>query len=269
MDIIKQIKKDSQIIRVIKTLDEEFLKEVGEVYYRYGYLTTQIFVLSKRNKEESNALLKILDMIENSKVSRERGSFILKTLYLIEPDYLIEPEKNNNPFRWSITLGKKPRGLWRPPLTLKWWFEWEKDENPLNIDTDISKFIKKEILPLLKEEAEWVDERDWECFVCCYKDECEGCKIAVDCLFPFSVGSSTSEGKYGQPPCEFCQFMRGELREATIYLEVREGGDYSDVTSFFIEKLFLPIQKDVDRRIKEAYTFNPIEGYSLQTARDI
>jgi len=47
----------------------------------------------------------------------------------------MQKEEIINAFKWSITLGKKPRGLWRPPIIIKFWYEGD-DTNSLNIDPE-------------------------------------------------------------------------------------------------------------------------------------
>jgi len=53
----------------------------------------------------------------------------------------MQKEEIINAFKWSITLGKKPRGLWRPPIIIKFWYEGD-DTNSLNINPEFLLIVE-------------------------------------------------------------------------------------------------------------------------------
>jgi len=85
MDIVDELIEKIRNDRDVKNtkFSNKFLNTVGEMCSRYGYGATRLFLLG-RNEEGAKVLIKILEMIEQSKLSREIGTFIFKKLNAIK-----------------------------------------------------------------------------------------------------------------------------------------------------------------------------------------
>jgi len=80
-ELIEKIRNDRDVKNT--KFSNKFLNTVGEMCSRYGYGATRLFLLG-RNEEGAKVLIKILEMIEQSKLSREIGTFIFKKLNAIK-----------------------------------------------------------------------------------------------------------------------------------------------------------------------------------------
>ncbi len=80
--ILSEIKSDQEIMRVRFT--SSFLDNTADVFERYGWGTTEAFLLEKQNRNElraqATALLKVLKSMEKHGINRRVGRLIIKTL---------------------------------------------------------------------------------------------------------------------------------------------------------------------------------------------
>ena len=78
--LLKEIQNDRSLMDVHYT--RASLNNTAEIFERYGFGTTKVFLLEKRSKE-ADALLKILGKFENIPeivINRSIGRTIIKTL---------------------------------------------------------------------------------------------------------------------------------------------------------------------------------------------
>jgi len=78
--LLKEIQNDRTLMDVRYT--PRFLNNVAEIFERYGFGTTKVFLLEKRSRE-AYAILKIVDKFETiPEIVRDRsiGRMIIKTL---------------------------------------------------------------------------------------------------------------------------------------------------------------------------------------------
>lgn len=163
-------------------------------------------------------------------------------------------------FKYSITVGKKPRGLWRPPITLKIWVEGDLS-NPLNIDpyyvfkslqycgahcNRCSKFINAPPLPFFFYTTSSARETRPMYKCCCNwtgRIDNSSIKLVVS---PPSIQNVFSSWSW------------------TFYPEWRPGiPDYSDYVQFCIEKWLKPCVEEFERRTKEAMESVETEEYTI------
>jgi len=80
-EVIEKIRSDPQIRNA--RFSNKFLNTVGEMCSRYGYGATRLFLLG-RDENETRALLKVLDILEEKNLSVELGTLIFKKLNAIK-----------------------------------------------------------------------------------------------------------------------------------------------------------------------------------------
>ena len=90
MDRIQRLLREIQNDRSLMDIrySSSFLNRVGEIFERYGFGTTKVFLLEKRSRE-ADALLKIIDKIENENITeivrnRSIGRMVIKTLITLK-----------------------------------------------------------------------------------------------------------------------------------------------------------------------------------------
>lgn len=161
---------------------------------------------------------------------------------------------------WSITVGKKPRGFWRPPLTIKFWHEGIEGDNlnALNIDPNLS------VLEFLCQV--WgMDDSGLENFLYCHScSECRKEKVFQFLKCPVVFWNASDPHTAQTNACNlrklidrfnfFCE------QTTTIFPDWRPGRpDYSDVIDWVRRKVCEPITEEYNKRILEAYQSEPIE----------
>ena len=155
----------------------------------------------------------------------------------------MQKEEIINAFKWSITLGKKPRGLWRPPIRLHFWYEGD-DTNSLNIDPEF----------LLIVETDYPDA------------SCGNCDNAIQQI-------NTSLKFYRQPnhhrterfvPLRMdINFHKNE--SYIIYPEWRPGRpSYSDYLEF-LKTICEHVRNEYVRRVEEAWESEEIDGFTISS----
>ena len=159
---------------------------------------------------------------------------------------------------WSITVGKKPRGLWRPPLTVKIWNT--ASENRLNINPRYNPWLHFFSSEFIQNE----DEED--AFTKC--SWCSVCKRVAERMWKVAPVKwfAHPQHRHGKAGWEECRLMFNKnwsffnKREAKIYLEWRPGvPDYSDAIDWFRKNVCEPVVEEYHRRLLEAYQSEPIE----------
>ena len=87
--LLKKIKNDREI-KNTRYFSSNFLANVGEVFERYGFEETRLFLLDRKKsqlKDQATALLKVLEMmkdIEKIKRNRSIGRYVFKNMIAIK-----------------------------------------------------------------------------------------------------------------------------------------------------------------------------------------
>jgi len=158
-----------------------------------------------------------------------------------------------NPFRWKIIVHPKPRGLWRPMLELSWWIKWT-NPNPLNINMSIGS------MPF-----SWKDEPNWPEVARC--ENCSKCqKFNTWKILGCTYYEKPQHGDSDTDKCRIHKFLNGTNRQLTVYLPWRPGKpDYNDIVEWWVKNFFEPIEKEIQRRLEEAYQSEPTEEVVLDS----
>ena len=159
--------------------------------------------------------------------------------------------------KWKIIIGKKPRGLWRPPIEIRIWNT--ETENRLNIVPCLSREFWASL---------WKEDSRKDFFRCGSCDKCREQykellkKLKCPVLF-FDKSSHRSEKLWN---CKFSSFLSNidffkEHGISTIlYPEWRPGKpDYTDVYEWLRSNICIPIVQEYERRIQEAIESEPTE----------
>jgi len=162
-------------------------------------------------------------------------------------------------------VGKKPRGLWRPPITLRVMVDTR--ENPLNVDPSYN------FTPLVTRASE----------------ECQRCEkyqrtLAIKGVIPYQDGlpfykeSSTRKKKsrgilrcHCGSAAELVEICPEEIEDIfsepfswRFYPEWRPGvPDYSDYIQFCVDTWLEPCVRELERRVKEAQMSPEVDEYSI------
>lgn len=87
MDRIQRLLREIQNDRSLMDIrySSSFLNSVGEIFERYGFGTTKVFLLEKCSRE-ADALLRIVDKLNIPEIVRNRsiGRMIIKTLITLK-----------------------------------------------------------------------------------------------------------------------------------------------------------------------------------------
>ncbi|MEM4134329.1 MAG: hypothetical protein QXV73_03955 [Candidatus Micrarchaeia archaeon] len=163
-------------------------------------------------------------------------------------------------FGWKIEVGKKPKGLWRPKLTIQ---IFSVTENKLNIDPSYRFQVFK------YEDVSYAECKD------CRKvgrDQCPGrekTEYLIPVKFKFYATSNVRYIDYF-PKCHNCYryfqlpriyniFENNYVVE--MFLEWRPGKpDYDDYVSWLIENVLNPCIAEFERRWAEAETSEETEA---------
>lgn len=163
--------------------------------------------------------------------------------------------------RWRIEIGRKPRGRWRPPITIEFWTE---GSNELNIDPSFdvrvaSRTLKREVL-------------EGACIHGCKKLNEIGKYIPSDFVF------FKSENSRDMSPADFTcctKFSYFELLKtkdifekihiSKFYAEWRPGTppDYTDHIDFLIKIIQEYIVNEFNRRVQEAFESPEYDGFVI------
>lgn len=166
-------------------------------------------------------------------------------------------------FEWKITIGKKPRGLWRPPLTIR---IFTSKENELNIDPSYM------FPPWFYMEAHY--QRCRVCSLSC--NTRKRVKIGMYLIpenFKFFSSGNGRDSKYSSS-CGSIPFFQlpniedifGKDYSVTLYPEWRPGvPDYSDYVEWLAENVLNPCIEEFERRWQEAETSEETEAVEFSS----
>ncbi len=156
--------------------------------------------------------------------------------------------------KWSITVGKKRRGKWRPPITIQIWNEGDCS-NPLNIDR---KFTI--LFPLMRSEC--VNKG---CTRCTKGELINKFKLKP---FPLFLGREEKEDEplnhcgYKTPSYFLTEIDFFETWAKKVYPEWRPGiPDYTDYVKALMEFICRPAIEEYERRMAEAMDSAETEEY--------
>ena len=159
--------------------------------------------------------------------------------------------------KWKIIIGKKPRGLWRPPIEIRIWNT--ETENRLNIVPCLSREFWASL---------WEEDPENDIFTCRKCGRCEeqfrNILKKLNCPTLFYSHSSHRSANLGN--CKFSKLIR-ELKlfkehgiSTVLYPEWRPGKpDYTDVYEWLRDNICLPVVQEYERRIQEAIESEPTE----------